>query len=88
MNQPKNEAWYLDGCPREGGVPIHRSTVYLPGGETWHYDAFPTGKLDISGDCKYCHQTHSDWWQMKEEDYDTVVVLCEHCGYTSARENL
>jgi len=69
-------------------VPIHRVTCYLPNGTEHHSDSYPTCKLEIEGHCKYCYRDHADWWQMKFDDYGEDVVLCEHCGHTSEKENM
>jgi hypothetical protein len=49
-------------------------------------ESLPVGRLqDIEEYCKYCHQTHRNWWMMDQRDYQIeglTIVLCGECGHT------
>ncbi len=39
--------------------------------------------------CKYCWDTHRQWWMMDQKDYQIesiTVILCGICEHTSAQE--
>ena len=70
---------------RKGKLPCHYATVYVPG-QGWKEvgHTFPIGKAKGRHYCKYCYQTHTDWWEMNPKDYgDDNVLLCAKCEHTS-----
>lgn len=83
------EANLFDGLFRPWEkTPKHTTSTYFPDGRVKHFVTEPTGKFDGTFYCKYCYQTHSNWWQMKHEDYDADVLLCGECEHTSLKEIL
>lgn len=60
--------------------PSHRSEVYWPGGHEITSEAMPIAKMPAyKGYCKYCYQTHRNWWLMDQDDYQVeglTIILC------------
>lgn len=70
--------------------PSHKPTLYEPNGHITVYESVPTEKIRHRGYCKYCYQTHTNWWMMDQRDYDVdgiAVILCGECEHTSAQSN-
>ena len=66
--------------------PSHKSTLYMPhDGGTFITETMPIGKAKHRGYCKYCYQTHSNWWRMdpREALDGEPMLLCGECEYTS-----
>lgn len=70
--------------------PSHKPTLYEPNGRVTVYESMPTEKITHTGYCKYCYQTHGNWWMMDQRDYDVdggPIILCGECEHTSAKAN-
>lgn len=68
-------------------TPSHKTIMYPPRSPPIVVcETFPFGRHNGTGYCKYCYTTHSDWWQMRHEDYGADVVLCGKCEHTSQKE--
>ena len=74
--------------------PAHHPAIYFPGGGAKIYESMPVGRLRAArGYCKYCHQTHRNWWMMDQRDYtladpeiesgQDAIILCGECEHTS-----
>ena len=71
------------------GWPTHKVIMYPPRGRpVLVSECVPISKLDHTrGYCKYCYETHDNWWLMDQEDYDIdglTIILCGNCEHTSA----
>jgi hypothetical protein len=71
--------------------PSHRQVLIAPGGIVEQIiEVMPLEKLIAhEGYCKYCYETHDNWWLMDQNDYQVdglTIILCGECGYTSAAE--
>jgi hypothetical protein len=77
------------------GWPSHRPTFTPPGGPTQVLEEMPIGRLagGRRGYCKYCYQTHQNWWLMDPRAFalgdepelaagQDAVLLCGECEYT------
>jgi len=77
--------------------PTHKAIFYPPcAPPELHSESVPVRKWDGAvGYCKYCYETHANWWLMDQEDYQVpgtpreellTIVLCGECEHTSAIE--
>jgi hypothetical protein len=70
--------------------PSNKTIIYHPRESNGRvlYEAMPLGRLsNYNGYCKYCYETHDNWWLMDQRDYDIdglTIILCGKCEYTSA----
>jgi len=73
--------------------PSHRPTITFPRGPTLVLEEMPIGRLARGrGHCKYCYQTHQNWWLMDPRAHglgdeevaagEDAVLLCGECEYT------
>jgi DNA-directed RNA polymerase subunit M/transcription elongation factor TFIIS len=69
------------------GWPTHKTTIHYPHGRTELVsETVPIKKIKHKGYCKYCYQTHGNWWLMDQRDYEVeglTIILCGECEYTS-----
>ena len=67
-------------------TPSHRETTWTKDGEIV-YEHFPIAQVPKARRCKYCYETHDDWWLMAKTDYGRDdVVLCGKCEYTQVSD--
>lgn len=96
-NTPENAAkldFFIAELPGSNYI-CHQSCTFHPDGSVeWHKPNWPVGRVKPRHryDCKYCHTTHADWYQMDPADYSLGepepidVILCGNCGHTSRKE--
>jgi hypothetical protein len=68
--------------------PSHKQTTFYPDGTEETLVTTPVKKIEGgTAYCKYCYQTHRNWWLMDQRDYDVeghTIILCGQCEYTSS----